>query len=710
MVSPQDTHNLKKPLPRESELNMRYRNNTWLTLALLATLGCATAIAADKAAVDKAFETLKTYNWGADRNLLSPIDDAVIATRGDAAARKDLETRLAAVLTTDASRDAKDFVCRKLMVIGTAESAPALGGLLTDKDCSHMARYALERMPAPEAAQALRDALPKVSGATKIGVIGSLGVRRDAASVPALAGLLGEADQKVACAAAYSLGMIGGLDAAQALSDAVKTAPEGTKEALANGLLICAERLLADGNKAKAALVYKTLLGRGEPKHLCLAAMRGLVAVTDPASEDRIRIILALLANNDHDMRAMGFQQVREAAKGPAATKTFVERLAKLPADGQVGLLDALADRGDKTARDAALNMLASPAVEVRAAAIRSLGSLGETADVSRLIQTLGAASDQERGAAEVALTRLQGPDVNATIVAEMKPSQPKLRVQLLEVLVARRALDVTGAMLAAAEDKNGDVRAAALAALGKLAGPELAANMVDTVLKAPAGPQRETAEKTVMFVCNRIGEADKRADPVLGVFEHRDDADKTALLPLIGRLGGSAALKVVEAAIGDANPARREAGIRALCNWPDASVAAKLTELAEKAADAGQRAAALRALMRVAALPDKRSEAERLDLLKKAMSLATTEQERNYAIRRAKAIRSIDSLHFVLPYLEKPEYAQETCATIVELAHHRKLREPNKVEFDKALDAVIRLSKDPGLLDRAKRYKKGQT
>ena len=47
-----------------------------------------------------------------------------------------------------------------------------------------MARYALERIPAAAAAAALRDALPKLTGTLKVGVIGSLGVRRDAASVP----------------------------------------------------------------------------------------------------------------------------------------------------------------------------------------------------------------------------------------------------------------------------------------------------------------------------------------------------------------------------------------------------------------------------------------------------------------------------------------------------------------------------------------------
>jgi len=171
---------------------MWYRNVTRLALAaVLIALGVAIAGAADKpavdaAAVDNAFAALKTYDWGGDRNALKAIDDAVAATHGDAAARKELETRLAAVLKTDASRAAKDFVCRKLTVIGTAASVPALAPLLADKDLSHMARYALERISDPEAAQAMRDALPKVSGALKVGVIASLGVRRDAASVSAL--------------------------------------------------------------------------------------------------------------------------------------------------------------------------------------------------------------------------------------------------------------------------------------------------------------------------------------------------------------------------------------------------------------------------------------------------------------------------------------------------------------------------------------------
>jgi HEAT repeat protein len=228
--------------------------------------------------LDQAFDALKTYDWGTDRKALNPIDDAAVAALGDSAAREELERRLAAVLSTPVSRDAKDFVCRKLMLIGTATSVPALAALLPEKDHSHMARFALERIPATAACQAMRTALPSLSGALKVGVIGSLGVRDDAAAcVPELAASLADSDAMVACAAAYALGDIRTLEAAQALAQA-KPSVAQTKQAVTDARLSCAEGMLADGKKAEALAVYKSLAGDGQPKLVRLAATRGMLA------------------------------------------------------------------------------------------------------------------------------------------------------------------------------------------------------------------------------------------------------------------------------------------------------------------------------------------------------------------------------------------------------------------------------------------------
>jgi HEAT repeat protein len=149
--------------------------------------------------------------------------------------------------------------------------------MLPDSDNSHMARYALERIPAPEAAQALRDALPQLDGELKIGVIGSLGARGDEESVPALAGLVGDADASVARAAAIALGAIGTPKAAQALAHAQPNSDEAKLDTT-DASLACAEGLLAAGDKAAALAIYKGFAGADQPKHVRLAATRGMLA------------------------------------------------------------------------------------------------------------------------------------------------------------------------------------------------------------------------------------------------------------------------------------------------------------------------------------------------------------------------------------------------------------------------------------------------
>jgi HEAT repeat protein len=237
--------------------------------------------AVDNAAVDKAFETLKTYDYGTDRNDLKAIDDAVIATHGNPEACLALEKRLAAVLSSNDSTDAKDYALRTLRIIGTSESVPAIAPLLEKKELSHMARYALELNPSPAAGKALLDALPKVSGKLKIGVIGSLASRHDAESVPAIASALDDSDKDVAETAAHALGAIGNADAAKALGEFLPKAPAGVKAAATDAYLVCAERLLKHGKKAEAIAIYKSLMHEGEPKHIRLAATHGLLVATE---------------------------------------------------------------------------------------------------------------------------------------------------------------------------------------------------------------------------------------------------------------------------------------------------------------------------------------------------------------------------------------------------------------------------------------------
>jgi HEAT repeat protein len=444
---------------------------------------------------------------------------------------------------------------------------------------------------------------------------------------------------------------------------------------------------------------------------LAAVACTGAIKAAEDAGDPLVDAIVNLVGDRDKDLRAIGLQQVREEVKGEAATKRFADLLPKLPPDARAGLIDALGSRGDKTARPAVLEMLKTPDEQVRIASIRALGFLGEAADVPLLVQPLAEGSEAKKTSAQRSLELLLGKGVDENIVQALKMAKnPWQQTALIQILQRRKALTAVPLLLDLVSAEQPEVRAAAMQTLGQLAGAEDVSKMVEGLLNTESGAQRETAEKAVMFVCMRIQDADKRADPLISAWAKLGEEQKTVVLPALGRVGGPKTLKVVEEAIAGDNAQRRDAGVRALCNWPDASVVDMLLKLAQTSDNANYRLWATRALCRVAVLRDSRSDAERLDLLKKIMTLATRDEERNLVLDRAKAIRTMASLRFVLSYMDNPEYAQRACATVVELAHYRELRDPNKAEFDRALDKVIGICKDTGVVDRAKRYQRGET
>ena len=199
------------------------------------------------------------------------------AVGADAAATKENEKKLIAVLTSDAPHKEKADACRELGVIGTKEAVPALAALLGDAKLSHMARYGLEPIPDASVDEALRDAVGKLKGRPLVGAIGSIGVRRDAKAVPLLAKTLESSEANVAPTAARSLGKIGTPEAAKVLEQALAKAPAPVRPAVADGCLACAEAMLAGGKRTEAAALYE-IVGKADlPKHFRIAAAHGAI-------------------------------------------------------------------------------------------------------------------------------------------------------------------------------------------------------------------------------------------------------------------------------------------------------------------------------------------------------------------------------------------------------------------------------------------------
>jgi len=222
-------------------------------------------------------EKVKTYDWGQSRLALTEVSELIKKAQGDKSQLAKIENDLLMVLKSDATRAGKQFVCRELSIIGTEQSVPTLAKMLADEETSDMARYALERIPGSAVDEALRRSLRGAGGNARIGIINSLGQRRDKGAVRILSRILGRSNQDAAIAAAAALGQIANSLAADALGEAKNKAEGKLLSVVLDAYLKCADQMVADGNKIKAIGIYKELQKESMPKPIRTAALTGMI-------------------------------------------------------------------------------------------------------------------------------------------------------------------------------------------------------------------------------------------------------------------------------------------------------------------------------------------------------------------------------------------------------------------------------------------------
>jgi len=231
----------------------------------------------EMAALEELLEKVKTYDWGQSRLALTEVSDIIKKAHSSPVELKRIEESLLGVLTSDSTRAGKQFVCRELSIIGSGQSVSTLANMLIDEETSDMARYALERIPGTAVDEAMRGALRKSEGKPKIGIINSLGQRRDRRAVRALGRLVGNQDQAVASAAAAALGQIADARATKTLAEAKDKATGKLQMVVLDSYLRCADQLVTDGNKAEALAIYKELQKPDMPKPIRTAALTGML-------------------------------------------------------------------------------------------------------------------------------------------------------------------------------------------------------------------------------------------------------------------------------------------------------------------------------------------------------------------------------------------------------------------------------------------------
>jgi HEAT repeat protein len=655
-----------------------------MTMALAVQAGEAETLAQ----LDKALEGAVTFEYGGDSGPLTTIGNIVIQCSTDPKLRDAVEQRLIAALTSASTADAKSYLCRKLRTIGSAKCVPALAPLLTDETLSHMARYALGRIEAPEAVDALYAALPRTSGRVQAGIVNTLGERRCAKAVPSIAKLVGSRDRDVAAAAAGALGDIGGAAAIQALQAERPKTEGAVRTNVDNSLLACASQLVDAGKSAEAARIYDSFYAKGQQKHLRLAALHGLVAARGP---DAAALLVDVIKTGDPTFRASAIGLI-QVVKGTEATKTFAALLPSLEPETQALLVGALADRGDPAAASAVVAATKSEHDAVRTAAFLALGSVGDASSIPLLAQ---AATGPQQDAARWSLVHLQGKDIDAKLMASLGQGEPKVRAEIIRALASRGVTQAVVPLLKTARGDDESLRREAIRALGSLTTEAQLPSLVDLLVNPEDAKDRPAAEQAVANALRRVQDPAGRAAPLLAALPKASPEARAALLKLLSRAPTADALAAVRDGLKDAAEPVQDAALRTLADWPDPGPAEDLLALARTAAKPAHKVLALRGYVRLAGLSKNPTQ-----MYARAMDLAERADDKKLVLGGLGTADSIEALGIVEKYVSDEALQAEAALATIQVAD--RIRAGDAARARKALDTVIAAVKDPRVRQQA--------
>lgn len=661
------------------------------------------AMEASRIDVEITLKAVAGYQYGGERKPLRDLQQRVIyasSVTDDPTVsnvRKELAKKIAATLAApNTSSPAKEFLCKQIAVIGAEDQVPGLAALLADKDVSQWARSALEQIPGPAVDQALREALPRLGGAAKIGIVNTLGERRDAQAVRDLIPLLGGADAGLAGAAADALGKIGGDGSADALKDALSRTSGAVRMCVVNAYLMCAEQWLAQGRKSDAATIYAQLAEPSESPRTRMAALRGRI-VTD--KENAMVVLTRALVGEDSALQSMAIQLVPEVAD-ETATATLAKLLPQTSEPVQALLLNALAVRGDKSALEAVTGAAHSQDPAVRVAALKALGRLGDASTLNLLAERIvRGAEGAEREAARASLAALPDPEVNTAILKLMASADTELNVGLIGALISRNATDKVGDLLNATENPDLKISKEAWKGLGELARERDVPSLLDRLTQV-GDPQLAAAEAALVAVLHNSPQAGKAIAPVLAKLDVATDSPVQAmLLRVVSAIGNDSGLPAVRKALGSDNADVRDAAVRALSAWPTASASAfdDLMNLVRTTPNNLHRILALRGVIRLSSEVQGKTPEKMTDLIAEMMRMAGQPNEKKALLGGLGKCPTLEAMQLALAQMKDPNLAAEAALAVAQIAP--VLKDSHRAEVKAAMQQLLATSHDPDII-----------
>lgn len=671
---------------------------------LIAVMGISDQAATDptEAEIRQVIREVAKLDYGQRDEAIRLVDQYINATNGNIQLRSVIKQELIALLKSDAKLAVKQFVCRRLFLIGADIPSPILSQMLGSDDSRFVeaACYAMASRPSVAMIKTLCEALDKAQGNGLIAVINLVGDIRDPQCVISLESLATSRSAAVADAAISALGKIASDSAIRILQSFLDSGNSIQGQAAAKALLQAGQELERKGKILKAKIIYEQLSLSHWPVHVRRGALIGSIRLERLHAVSQV---LRALNGTDEAIKAAVISRI-PGIEGEDATLTFAGILPKLEAELQVLMIKALVDRGDPSALPAIIEATGHPNTIVRVTALKALGGFGDTSSVPVLLKCIADDDSQVGTAAKQALLMIPAGGADEMILEQMKSVEGRYRCDLIRILADRRYEAALPVLLSDARCSDTDVSREALRALRIITKPEDLPTLIN-VLKGQTDPGlRRYAEQAVAYTAQKAEDPARGIDVVLSAYGSNKYAEiRDSLLRVVGILKDQRTYEIVLKACEDTDAKIRDTAIRVLCNWPNPAAADPLFEIVRNTSNPQHRALAFRGLIRLMNQLN-----EPTDRIVKRYAglipLIRDVDEIKLVLSGLAEVKHVEALPMVMAYLNDNRVRAEARYAAVQIAESIKNEKRYHQRVERAMQTILKTCDDKELSNRARK------
>ena len=253
--------------------------------------------------------------------LARSLDQLGSTAAGVEGERRALVMAALAKLTAETPVGIRVLLIEQIGLLGKYEAVKPLGKILADQSADALlresARRALEAIPVVTVKKALREALGKARGTLRIGILCSMGIRRDSLAVQYMLEAAKDPDVAVRLAAIEAMALVGEISSVGVLEEALGQYEGATLLRVRRAYLRLADSLVENSERGTARRIYDRAMSLGTAES-CAA----LVGFARAGLQSEVQRIVGHTAAESLELRGAALEAA-VILPGPNMTKAL---------------------------------------------------------------------------------------------------------------------------------------------------------------------------------------------------------------------------------------------------------------------------------------------------------------------------------------------------------------------------------------------------